>query len=133
MRIIKSIPFTSPPLPVDGPPGIFRNTLRIRDLVQNINFREALVRFGFTLVIPMLVLVVGKHLLIYTAPLIAYLFITALARFCIIKFMWHRYVKHEPVVAPAYGMGSGLSGRISELISHHSKNRQPCGCPGGIV
>ncbi len=63
MRIIKFVPITTPPLPVGEPPGIFRNTLRIRDLVQNINFQEALVRFGFTLVIPMLVLVVDKHLL----------------------------------------------------------------------
>jgi hypothetical protein len=74
------------------------------DLVQNIRFPEAIVRFGFTILIPMLMLGIDKHLIIYTAPLIAYLFITALARFCVVKYVWHRYIKHEPArSSPAYG------------------------------
>src|SRR5450432_3287261 len=92
-------------------PGLIKsNSIHLKkgivtnDLVSNVNFKEALVRFGFTLLLPMLMLAIDKHLIIYTAPLIAYLFITALARFCIVKYAWHRYVKHEPTPdVSAYG------------------------------
>jgi hypothetical protein len=74
------------------------------DFVLNVGLKEALIRFGFTFFIPIFMLVVDKHLIIYTIPVIAYLFITALTHFCVIKYLWHRYVKHElKTVSPPYG------------------------------
>ncbi len=75
-----------------------------KDIVLNVNLKDALIRFGFTIFIPVIVLLVDVHLVIYTAPVIAYLFVTALIRFCVIKYWWHRYILHErvPVIKP-YG------------------------------
>jgi hypothetical protein len=74
------------------------------DLPSNVHFEEAMIRFGFTLLIPMLMLGIDKHLIIYTAPIIAYLFITALARFCVVKYIWQRCIKPgQAAVVPAYG------------------------------
>jgi hypothetical protein len=74
------------------------------DLVPNVNFQDAMIRFGFTLVIPMVMLGIDKYLIIYTAPIMAYLFVTAIAHFCVIKYVWHRYIKQEAAPSPAaYG------------------------------
>src|SRR5450432_202229 len=96
MHIIKSISTKESRKHAAVDSTILKRKIRKHDLVQNIPFPEAMVRFGLTLLIPMAMLAIDKHLIIYTAPLIAYLFITALARFCIVKYAWHRYVKHEP-------------------------------------
>ncbi|MEP6748225.1 MAG: hypothetical protein ABJB86_10905 [Bacteroidota bacterium] len=103
MRIVKSISIKDSGNHAPAGPTILQTKIQKHDMVQNIHFPEAMVRFGFTLLIPMVMLGIDKRLIIYTAPLIVYLFITALARFCIVKYAWHRYVKHEPVVTPAYG------------------------------
>ena len=106
MKIIKSLVEMKPAQPDAFKSGslILKKRFAQHDLVPNINFKEALVRFGFTLLIPMAMLGIDKHLIIYTAPVIAYLFVTAIAHFCVIKYVWHRYIKHEPApVAPAYG------------------------------
>jgi hypothetical protein len=77
---------------------------KLKDLVPNVGFRDAVIRFGVTILIPMALLLIDKHLIIYAAPVMAYLFITAIGHFCVVKFLWHRYVKNEPVpVAAPYG------------------------------
>jgi hypothetical protein len=77
---------------------------KLKDLVPNVGFKDAVIRFGITLLIPMVLLLIDKHLIIYAAPIMAYLFISAIGHFCIIKFLWHRYIKHETAAAlPAYG------------------------------
>jgi hypothetical protein len=75
-----------------------------KDIRLNVSFKDAMIRFGITLVLPMIMLVIDKRLIIYTAPVMAYLFISGITHFCYIKYVWHRYIKHEPPVAlPPYG------------------------------
>jgi hypothetical protein len=74
------------------------------DIILNVEKKGAMIRFGTLLFLPMLMLVIDKHLVIYTAPVVAYLFISAIVHFCVVKYLWHRYIKHESTpVAPAYG------------------------------
>ena len=74
------------------------------DVELNVNYKDALIRFGALILLPLLVLLIDNHLVIYTAPVIAYLFITALTHFCIVKYVWHRVIKHEPAApVPKYG------------------------------
>jgi hypothetical protein len=74
------------------------------DIVLNVNYKDAMIRFGIILLLPILTLVIDKHLIIYTAPVMAYLFLSAITHFCVVKYVWHRYIKHEPAPAlPAYG------------------------------
>lgn len=104
MRLIKSISITEEGNTTPVNSSILQKKTRNHDLVQNIHFPEAMIRFGFALLIPMVTLGIDKHLIIYTAPIIAYLFITAMARFCVVKYAWRRFIKHEPApVLPAYG------------------------------
>jgi len=93
MKIIK---------PKDSP-GI-RKRRGGKDIVLNVNLKDALIRFGLTILIPIVVLLIDVHLVIYTAPVIAYLFVSALIRFCVIKHLWHYYIMNErtPVIK-AYG------------------------------
>ena len=81
---------------------------RIKDLVPNVNYKDALIRFGITILLPIVLLMIDKHLIIYAAPVMAYLFISAIAHFCIVKYVWHRYIKHEPA-APAAGYAEDLN------------------------
>jgi hypothetical protein len=74
------------------------------DLVSNVNFKDAMIRFGVTLLLPILMLVIDEHLVIYTAPVMAYLFLSAIIHFCVIKYLWRRYITHKPApVRKAYG------------------------------
>lgn len=74
------------------------------DIVQNVSFQESMIRLGVLLLLPMLVLLIDKNLVVYTAPVIGYLLVTALVQFCVIKYIWHRYIKHDPApVVPEYG------------------------------
>ena len=74
------------------------------DIVQNVSFQESMIRLGVLLLLPMLVLLIDKNLVVYTAPVIGYLLVTALVQFCLVKYVWHRYIKHDPApVVPEYG------------------------------
>jgi hypothetical protein len=75
-----------------------------KDIRLNVSFKDAMIRFGITLVLPMIMLLIDKRLIIYTAPVMAYLFISGITHFCVIKYVWHRFIKHEPPAAlPPYG------------------------------
>lgn len=81
-----------------------RKRIAGHDIVLNVNFKDAMIRFGIMLLLPLLTLIIDKHLIIYTAPVMAYLFLSAIVHFCVVKYIWHRYIKHEPgPVLPAYG------------------------------
>ncbi|HSZ86371.1 MAG TPA: hypothetical protein VK787_10085 [Puia sp.] len=67
-----------------------------RDIVLNVNFKDALIRFGITLLLPVLALIIDSRLIIYMAPAMAYLFVSAIIHFCIFKYLWHRYIRNEP-------------------------------------
>ena len=88
--------------PISSP--VRRRRIAGRDIILNVSFQDSMIRFGLLLLLPMLVLLIDKHLVIYTAPVIGYLFITAIIQFCVIKYVWHRYIKHDPApVLPEYG------------------------------
>jgi hypothetical protein len=86
------------------PPVVWRRNGG-KDLILNVQFKDALIRGGFTILIPIIALLINVHLVIYTAPIIAYLFVTSLTRFCVVKHLWHYYILNErtPVIKP-YGM-----------------------------
>lgn len=75
------------------------------DFILNIDFKDALIRGGFTILIPIVALLIDARLVIYMAPIVVYLFVTSLIRFCLVKHLWHYYMLNEriPVVKP-YGM-----------------------------
>jgi len=68
-----------------------------KDILYNINFTDAMIRFGITLLLPILMLLIDKNLIIYTAPVMAYLFTSAILRFCVIKYAWYKYFKHQAI------------------------------------
>jgi hypothetical protein len=75
-----------------------------KDISLNVSLKGLLLRFGLTVFIPITVLLINVHLVIYTAPIIAYLFITTLTRFCLIKYLWHYYVLNQRIpITIAYG------------------------------
>ncbi len=85
-------------------PPVKRRRIAGKDIVLNLTFQDSLIRFGILLFLPMLVLLVARHYVIYTAPVSAYLLMTALIEFCPIKYFWHRVIKHESdPVQPEYG------------------------------
>ena len=74
------------------------------DIILNVDLKDSMIRFGITLFLPLSMLLIDKHLIIYTAPIMAYLFMSGITHFCVIKYAWHRYIKHEPVQdLKAYG------------------------------
>ncbi|MGZ3849058.1 MAG: hypothetical protein ACXVMS_11220 [Flavisolibacter sp.] len=81
-----------------------RRKIGPNDLPLNVTLKEAMVRFGFVLLLPIAALFIDKHLIIYTAPVVIYLFITGITRYCIIKYLWRRVINHEPPIrSPQYG------------------------------
>jgi hypothetical protein len=75
-----------------------------KDVALNVSFQDALIRCGILILIPLMLLLIDKHLIIYSAPVLAYLFMSAITRFCWVKYAWHRYIKHDPKpVLPPYG------------------------------
>jgi hypothetical protein len=75
-----------------------------KDIRLNVSFKEALIRFGITLILPIIILLINARLMIYTAPVMAYLFLSGITHFCVIKYFWRRFIKHEPPEPlPPYG------------------------------
>lgn len=65
---------------------------------MNAKLKEAGVSFGFMLLVPIAMLFIDKHLNIYNVPVVIYLFITGITRFCILKYVWRRLIKHEGAI-----------------------------------
>ena len=81
-----------------------RRKIGLHDIPLNLTLTEAMIQFGFLLVLPMIALYIDKHLIIYTIPVVIYLFITGITRFCVIKYLWRRVINHEPPIkSPRYG------------------------------
>jgi hypothetical protein len=74
------------------------------DIAFNVTPREAMIRFGVMLLLPIALLFVDKHLIIYSVPVVIYLFITGITRYCIVKYVWRRVIKHKgPIASAPYG------------------------------
>jgi hypothetical protein len=92
-RIVTKVNFFHVPIKIAG-----------KDIRLNVSFKEAMIRFGITLGLPMIMLLIDPRLIIYTAPLMAYLFLSGITHFCVIKYIWYRFIKHEaPEALPSYG------------------------------
>jgi hypothetical protein len=76
-----------------------RNKFVRHGITLNVSYKDALIRFGITILLPIVLLLIDKHIVIYAAPVMAYLFTTGIIHFCVVKYVWHRYIKHDP--APA--------------------------------
>jgi hypothetical protein len=63
-----------------------------KDIVLNVNFKDALIRVGVAIFLPILAMFINKHWVIYITPVMFYLFVTALIRFCVIKYAWRRFI-----------------------------------------
>ena len=67
-----------------------------RDIPINVSINESLIRFGILILLPILTFLIDKRLMYFVIPVSTYLFLTALAQFCIVKYVWHRFIKHDP-------------------------------------
>ena len=63
------------------------------ELATNISLRGTLIRAIAGLLLPVFVLLIDRHLLIWAAPVSVYLFICTLTHFDVIKWMWLRWKK----------------------------------------
>lgn len=85
-------------------PFIKRRRIAGHDIILNVSFQESMIRFIIVIFLPIIVLFISKDLVIYTAPVMGYLFLSALVQFCVIKYIWQRNIKHQPAPdSPAYG------------------------------
>jgi hypothetical protein len=74
------------------------------DIIQNIDLKDALIRFGITILLPIIALLISGRLVILTTPIMIYLFATAITRYCVIKYMWRRYISHKSTLrSTVYG------------------------------
>ena len=62
------------------------------DIILNMGFRESLIRGLIVLFLPWPLLAINHNLLMYAAPVMGYLLITALLHFCFIKYAWQHWV-----------------------------------------
>lgn len=63
-----------------------------RDIVLNVGFQESMIRGFITIFIPWPLLAINHNLLIYAAPVMFYLFVTALTHYCFIRYAWQHWV-----------------------------------------
>ncbi|BDQ12092.1 hypothetical protein GCM10027036_34520 [Flavihumibacter cheonanensis] len=70
-----------------------------RDIVLNVGFQESMIRGFITIFIPWPLLAINHNLLIYAAPVMFYLFVTALTHFCFIRYAWQHWIKHMKTAA----------------------------------
>lgn len=62
------------------------------DIILNMGLRESWIRGALVLFIPWPLLAINPTLLLYAAPVMSYLLITALLHFCFIKYAWQHWV-----------------------------------------
>ena len=74
--------------------------IRGKEITLNVGFKNAMARFGITLLLPMIMLLIDARLMIYTAPVMAYLFITGITHYCPVKYFWQRVIRHGAAAAP---------------------------------
>lgn len=69
-----------------------------RDIALNLSLNEVLVRAAIALISPIFFYIFYRSLVLYIVPVITYLYLTAMMRYCVIKYLWRRYVKHLPII-----------------------------------
>ncbi len=66
-----------------------------RDIVLNVGFSESIKRGMISIFLPWTVAFINPLLLIAMAPVMFYLFVSALTHFCFIRYAWHHYIEHH--------------------------------------
>lgn len=75
------------------------------DIILNVSLQEALVRAIIALIGPIILFLINKHLMLIIVPVIAYIYVTAMMRYCVVKYLWRRYVRHLPrIKRKPYGL-----------------------------
>ncbi|HTJ13451.1 MAG TPA: hypothetical protein VL547_15560 [Dinghuibacter sp.] len=66
------------------------------DLMLNVGLKESFIRgfVGIFVLVPLFGLI-DHRVLWFGSPVIAYLYVSALSHFCVIRYMWRHWVKHE--------------------------------------
>jgi len=70
-----------------------------KDIILNVGFAESINRGLITIFIPWPLLFINPYLLLYAAPVMFCLFISALTHFCFIRYAWQHWIKHLPIPA----------------------------------
>lgn len=71
------------------------HTEKRADLVLNVGYTDCMKRGFITLFLPWPALLLNAHLLmIALAPVMFYLFTSALTHFCFFKYAWQHWIKH---------------------------------------
>lgn len=84
------------PIIVPIPTPLKSNKNRELNIEFNLSFKAVLIRFGILFLLPILAMLIDEGLVIYTVPFCMYLLMTAMLQFCIVKYLWVRYVNQEP-------------------------------------
>lgn len=61
------------------------------DIIQNVDRKDALIRYAITALLLLLTIMVNSRLVIFTTPIMTYLLATAITRFCAFKYILRRY------------------------------------------
>ena len=70
--------------------------LHSKEMVLNLGLEECLGRGFIAIFLPMALIFINPALVIFAAPVMMYLLITALSHFCILKHAWHSWVSGRP-------------------------------------
>ncbi len=64
--------------------------------VLNLSLRESLLRGLAAVLLPMFLLLIDHHIIVYFLPVIVYLYVTAVVHICPIKHAWRRLIRQTP-------------------------------------
>lgn len=98
--------YTNPVLPASKT-GVTENTAHaaVKDITLNVSLKEAMERAIIALISPVIICLFYKYSIIFITPVITYLYLTAMMRYCVVKYLWRRYVSHHALIKrAAYGM-----------------------------
>jgi len=62
--------------------------------VFNLSLRESLLRGLAAILLPMFLLLIDYHIIVYFLPVVVYLYVTAIVHICPIKHAWRRRIRH---------------------------------------
>ena len=81
---------------ITGTTAVASKTLHSKEMMLNLGLEEYLGRGFIAIFLPMALIFINHALVIFAAPVMMYLLITALSHFCILKHAWHSWVSGRP-------------------------------------
>jgi hypothetical protein len=82
--------------PITGNTAVASKAPHSKEMALNLGLEECLGRGSIAIFLPMVLMLIDHHLLIFAAPVMMYLLISALSHFCILKYVWHAWVCGRP-------------------------------------